>query len=401
MPRPSLTNEEAKRRAHIVHKDVYDYSLLNVSDDKVTIVCKTHGPFLQDIYNHLWGYGCAKCGRMKVEAASRKRLDTFLDDARKVHNNNVYDYSRVVYKNARENVVIGCSIHGWFSQTPSSHLRGSGCVECGRETSRRSRMLSDEEAKLLIYKTHQDRYEYPGLKYVGWHRKILIECRIHGEFEQEFGSHISGAGCSACGDIRTADGKRISNDEFLRRADDVHCGKYKYPTPYVNADIPITILCSTHGEFKQSPYHHINRKQGCPSCLYKTAGSIGLLLGELYDEVEKEKRFDWLRNSASKCHLPCDFIVNGKVCVEVDGAQHFRQRKGWAPLEICQDRDKLKTSLLLDRGFHVIRVEQEFYAADIEMQGKRVVELINACLLDEVPKFHIIASSDSMYDYLR
>ena len=39
--------------------------------------------------------------------------------------NNLFDYSKVEYKNARENVIIICKYHGEFLQKPNDHLSGS------------------------------------------------------------------------------------------------------------------------------------------------------------------------------------------------------------------------------------------------------------------------------------
>ena len=43
-----------------------------------------------------------------------------------------YDYSLVDYKSATERVKIICPAHGVFEQTPTSHLKGHGCLSCAR-----------------------------------------------------------------------------------------------------------------------------------------------------------------------------------------------------------------------------------------------------------------------------
>lgn len=48
-----------------------------------------------------------------------------------VHNG-FYDYSKVVYKNSKIKVTVGCPLHGDFDVKPSNHLAGSGCPTCGR-----------------------------------------------------------------------------------------------------------------------------------------------------------------------------------------------------------------------------------------------------------------------------
>ena len=41
-----------------------------------------------------------------------------------------YDYSKVVYSGIDKKVIIGCSIHGQFKQSPSNHLKSNGCQRC-------------------------------------------------------------------------------------------------------------------------------------------------------------------------------------------------------------------------------------------------------------------------------
>jgi hypothetical protein len=53
----------------------------------------------------------------------------FMERARAVHGER-YDYSQFIYKSTSAKSIIVCSLHGAFSQTPSSHLSGSGCQTC-------------------------------------------------------------------------------------------------------------------------------------------------------------------------------------------------------------------------------------------------------------------------------
>ena len=53
-----------------------------------------------------------------------------IEKAKNIHGDK-YDYSKVEYINARTKVCIICPIHGEFWQTPSSHLIGCGCQQCG------------------------------------------------------------------------------------------------------------------------------------------------------------------------------------------------------------------------------------------------------------------------------
>lgn len=57
--------------------------------------------------------------------------DTFLIQAKKVHNNK-YDYSKMQYVNQSTKITIVCPEHGEFERTPTYHLRGGGCPVCAK-----------------------------------------------------------------------------------------------------------------------------------------------------------------------------------------------------------------------------------------------------------------------------
>jgi hypothetical protein len=59
----SLTTDEFINRAKLVHGDKYNYesTIYINSKTNVNIVCKDHGKFTQNPYNHLKGCGCRQC----------------------------------------------------------------------------------------------------------------------------------------------------------------------------------------------------------------------------------------------------------------------------------------------------------------------------------------------------
>lgn len=72
-----LSNEVFITRAHEVHGDLYDYSLVDYrfSDQKVKILCRKHGLFEQIASIHMIGSGCAKCTH-RVSKKEKRWLDT-------------------------------------------------------------------------------------------------------------------------------------------------------------------------------------------------------------------------------------------------------------------------------------------------------------------------------------
>ncbi len=59
---------------------------------------------------------------------------SFVRRARIVHGKGKYDYSYVKYVSTHEKVKIRCVEHGIFEQSPSNHLRGYGCRDCGNKS---------------------------------------------------------------------------------------------------------------------------------------------------------------------------------------------------------------------------------------------------------------------------
>lgn len=113
------------------HGDIYDYSYVEYANDStpVKILCQRHGQFLLPPNKHKQGRGCPKCGLEIMFNAQRKSQEEFIAQASKVHES-YYDYSDVLYVNAKTPILIRCPEHGLFSQIPDSHLRGTDCPYC-------------------------------------------------------------------------------------------------------------------------------------------------------------------------------------------------------------------------------------------------------------------------------
>lgn len=189
------------QQARAIHGDKYSYvreSFISVVK-KMSIVCPVHGVYHMTLNNHVHGGAeCKPCALAKRGESHRKTLDSFVEDAKKVHGNR-YDYSKVVYEGNKKKITITCAKHGDFKQEPSSHLSGRGCPKCGLE-SRASKSMSTLER--FIHKSrviHGDKYDYSKAVYKGGDQKLTIICPLHGEFSQYANNHSSlGHQCPTC-----------------------------------------------------------------------------------------------------------------------------------------------------------------------------------------------------------
>ena len=132
MPK-KLTTKEFIEKAKKIHGNKYDYTQVNYINTKtpILIFCKEcNDSFKQCPGNHLCGQGCPKCGIIYQHEKQKLTLDTFINRAKKIHENK-YDYSQVIYIGMHKKVKIICkNCKKEFNQDPHSHLKGHGCPYC-------------------------------------------------------------------------------------------------------------------------------------------------------------------------------------------------------------------------------------------------------------------------------
>jgi very-short-patch-repair endonuclease len=184
------------------HNNYYDYSLSLFKynfclDNEITIICPIHGKFKQKIKNHLYGNGCKKCGIEKAHNKQKSNNKEFIQKSNIIHNYK-YDYSKVIYNNAKIEVIIICPFHGEFKQKPNDHLSGYGCNKCAIEKRTKSK-YNNEIYLNIINKIHNNFYKYPNLKIKNITQdEINIICPIHGLFTINAYLHKRGQGCPNC-----------------------------------------------------------------------------------------------------------------------------------------------------------------------------------------------------------
>lgn len=252
-----VTTADFIERAKAVHGDRYDYSLteyLGIHKD-VTIVCVEHGPFPQSPANHYQGKGCPDCGGSKPHTT-----ESFIKAACAIHGER-YDYSQVEYRNNKAFVTIICPDHGPFPQLAAVHLRGNGCPDCGGNKKHDTESFI-EKARAV----HGDRYDYSQVDYENRNTDVIIICPDHGPFPQSPSNHFAGKHCHKCGRVAAADARRKTTEQFISKAHAIHGDRYDYSlVEYVGNAAKVTIICSEHGTFEQTPSEHLVGS-GCNKC---------------------------------------------------------------------------------------------------------------------------------------
>lgn len=120
---------------------------------------------------------------------------------------------------------------------------------------------------------HKDKYLYDKTVFTKSNDKVIITCRVHGDFEQTAYSHRTGTGCVKCmGDTYKITRKVLTKDIVLEKCKKVHGDTFKYPFvdeefSNIGADSNIRITCTKHGDFLQRAVDHYGKaKRGCPKC---------------------------------------------------------------------------------------------------------------------------------------
>jgi hypothetical protein len=193
--------------------------------------------------------------------------DDFMKRSTNIHSD-FYKYNDE-YKNSHTKIKILCPIHGEFEQKPYSHLKGIGCPKCGFKKTSDFNKMSDESFIEKSNMIHKSRYNYDKVNYKSNKDNVIINCPIHGDFNQLPQHHLNGHGCPECAPKK----QNKSNDIFISQSKKIHDDKYHYIEDYKGAHVPISIECPIHGDFLQTPNSHL-KGRGCPDCQYSNSSKM-------------------------------------------------------------------------------------------------------------------------------
>ena len=280
-----LNVESFIKKAKKIHGNKYDYSkvIYKTCRDKVIIVCPEHGEFKQQVSSHINDKsGCPKCGILK-------RTNKFIEKAKKIHGNK-YDYSKVVYKTAREKVIIICYDHGKFPQCPDKHLHGRNCPECAKIIRGKKRRNKLADFITRANSKHNNKYDCSKVIYSTCKDKVIIICPEHGEFQVQASNHLSGCGCPKCSNNGTSKiAQEWINLLLIKQPELEHFyhenGEYTIPNTNYKADgynKETKTIYEFHGDFWHGNPEVFNHKLMNDVCK-KT-------FGELYEKTMKKKR---------------------------------------------------------------------------------------------------------------
>lgn len=337
-------------KALIKHAGAYSYEKSVYVNNKTNLIihCPEHGYFEQIPQTHLGGSVCPKCARTHL----KETTEGFIKRARAIHKN-TYSYENAHYINNKTKITITCSVHGDFQQEPSSHLKGSGCVQCANSAMSFTQESFIEKAKTI----HGEKYDYSLVKYKNTKSKIRICCMKHGVFQQSPEKHLLGNICPEC---RANSQYHSLKAGFIKKAKKLHGELYSYEkTDYIHSGAKTIITCKKHGDFEQLMRSHL-RGHGCPVCSMSHGESaINVFLNSQNIAFETQKTFTDCRSNHNAL-LRFDFFVPSlNLLIEYDGKQHFK------PVEVfggmkgflqCKKNDNIKNKYAKANNITLLRI---------------------------------------------
>lgn len=225
----------------------------------------------------------------------KKNREEFIEESKIVHGD-LYDYSNVVYKSSKEKVIIVCSLHGQFQQTPQSHiLQKAGCPKCSYNDRNKSRRLTQEE---YLKRVKDINCEIDLSKAVFKHSdiKVTLGChkidkfgKEHGWYDQLPQDTFNGHGCPKCGKERTAKSHERSYVDIIKLCKEVHPeDDHSLIKDRINSSEKITPICKKHGKYEVYLGDYLNKGTGCPECYNEMRHFV--LLSTKEEFVEKARK---------------------------------------------------------------------------------------------------------------
>ncbi len=138
------------------------------------------------------------------------------------------------------------------------------------------RRYTTEEWVAKAKSVHGNLYDYSRVDYKGADIEVTIGCEIHGWFSQLPRVHANQGGrCQDCMEIQRRKNRRLTTQQFISRAKNIHGEKYNYSrSHYTKAREYVIIGCNNCGLwFPQTPTNHTHKAgpRGCPNCGVKKA----------------------------------------------------------------------------------------------------------------------------------
>lgn len=204
-----------------------------------------------------------------------KRLtkEQFVANFRNKFPNKKFDFTVSTYKSSKIKMVVKCDKGHLFNIRPCDLMNGYGCNVCGGT----KKMTTEDFIKKGTF-VHNGYFSYEHTDFINANSNVIITCPIHGDIKVKANNHLNGANCKFCSKEHITHEitkfqsvnkttRKLTLEDFKERLYKKWGNKYivKEGEKYIKNNIPITIICTKHGEFSITPNHILNGR-GCPIC---------------------------------------------------------------------------------------------------------------------------------------
>lgn len=143
-----MTTERFIYESNIIHENEYDYSLIEYinSKDKINIICKKHGEFYQNPYNHLSGQKCPLCKNLSkgeekvikilkkynINYIHQKKFDDCVDKRKLPFDFYLTDYNICIEYDGKQHDIMSDSIYSIYDyETIKKHddIKNQYCID--------------------------------------------------------------------------------------------------------------------------------------------------------------------------------------------------------------------------------------------------------------------------------
>ena len=297
---------------------------------------------------------------LAMNQAKRLTTEKFIEKGKQIYGDR-FDYSETEYLTARDKITIICPEHGSFTVLPQHHIRGrntsGGCRKCGLKAINRNRKLTQEQ--FLERVKNIEGLSFDKTVYVDKRKKVIVTCKIHGDYKTSAEILLKGNGCKKCASIKLQADRIKDTEYFIERAKLIHKTSYDYSNSiYKGIFNPVLIKCNNCGIiFSQQPHVHF-KGSGCPMCSSsKGEKKIKEILENLEISFITQKTFKGL---VFERPLKFDFyLTEYNSCIEFDGEQHFKAVNYWEGekgLEKYRIKDDLKSYYCQVNNMPLLRI---------------------------------------------
>lgn len=175
-------------------------------------------------------------------------------------------------------------------------------------------------------KVHGNKFDYSKTIYNGSMEKVVITCRIHGDFNQVSSRHLqSKYACPDCAVQATRENKVKTTKSFIAAANKKHNHKYDYSeADYIGSAEILTITCPEHGKFKRTAASHLFG-YGCNICarVRNRVKDLDSFI-ERAKEVHGEDKYDYSISTYKSTHEKIKIICSKHGCFEQVAANHLQ-----------------------------------------------------------------------------